>query len=324
MEDREAAAEIDRVLTRLQGLERESSDLLVHAISRLGPSLRKRYQAALLRSTFGGAAALAQACGWNGAVVLKGGKVMVDQDGVLLTADDDTRYFRGNGAPTGRRMLKQLRRMGVPVSTVFDVGANIGEIALYFARQLPEARVFAFEPAPENLLAFEANLALQPAPLPNLTLIREAVSDRRGEIEITTGGMALNSVLVEANLERIGRQGPIAVRRVPTDTLDGFCRRLEVDEIDFLKVDIEGAEPLLAAAIAALEGRIRAACVEVSRYNTLPAYLDLVAAFDAAGLSLLDKDRKPVANPQAFLRSGLQAAAAMNVWFLRRGDPGQR
>src|SRR5271156_3378543 len=39
--------------------------------------------------------------------------------------------------------------------TVLDIGANVGAAALYFARLFPNARIYAFEPAPDNFAVLE-------------------------------------------------------------------------------------------------------------------------------------------------------------------------
>lgn len=274
-------------------------------------------QSALLHRAFDQAARAAQAIGWNGTVVLKGGKVMVEQDGVLLDAGD-LRYFRKAAGSAAAGMLVFLDRYSIPARTVFDVGANVGEISLHIALHLPKAQVYAFEPAADGLAVFEANIALQRRPLPNLHLVKEAVSDRAGEIEITVGGNSLNTVLVSDNLERLKKSGEIRIDRVPTDTLEGYCRRFGVQTIDLLKIDTEGGEPLLAGSIRALKGRIGAARVEISRYNSVEAYLDLIDAFDTAGLEMLRKGGAAVTNPEAFVREHLETAAAINVWFVNR------
>jgi hypothetical protein len=83
-------------------------------------------------------------------------------------------------------------------------------------------------------------------------------------------------------------------------------------------VDIEGAEPLLAPAIAGAPGRIHAAYVEISRYNTLEAYLALVRAFDTAGLTMLGADNSPTPDPALMISAALETGPSMNAWFLRR------
>ncbi len=284
----------------------------------LHPRRGRAFQAQLLAQAFREAAELAVQCGWTGKVVLSGGKVMVDQDGALLSADCEDRYFRSSGPFAGRTMLEGLEAFGIEPRTVLDVGANIGDLSIYFARRLPEARVIAFEPAPENLRDFAANLALQNPPLTNLELVAEAVSDRTGTIAFTVGAGDLNTTMIEGNLARLRSAPGVTVAEVPTDTLENLCRRLGVDQIDLLKIDTEGGEPLLAASIRAMAGRISSAYVEISTYNSLGAYAELVAAFDQAGLVMLDKTHRLLPDPITWLAERLSATTAINVWFVQR------
>ena len=284
----------------------------------LHPKRGRAFQAQLLGQAFRDAAALAACCGWTGKVVLSGGKVMVDQDGALLSADREDRYFRTNGPFAGAAMLEGLAAFGIEPRTVLDVGANIGELSIYFARLLPDARIIAFEPAPENLRDFAANLELQDPPLTNLKIVAEAVSDRTGTIAFTVGAGDLNTTMVEGNLERLQASPGVTVAEVPTDTLENLCSRLGVDEIDLLKIDTEGGEPLLSASVRAMTGRIRAAYVEISTYNSLDAYAELIAAFDQAGMVMLDKTRRHRSDPIAWLAERLAASTAVNVWFVQR------
>lgn len=281
----------------------------------LDPGRRRTFQAKLLAKAFRDVAELASRCGWPGKVVICGGEVMVDQDGALLSAGRENRYFRTNLPPAGAHMLEQLKGFGIAPRTILDVGANIGELSIYFARRLPEARVIAFEPAPENLAQFRANLALQDPPLANLELMTEAVSDRTGSIAFTVGASDLNTTMVEANLQRLKAGRQVSVVEVPTDTLDNLCARLGVDGIDFLKIDTEGGEPRLGGAIRNMAGRIRAAYVEISIYNTLDAYADLVDAFAEAGMRMHDKHGRPLDDPMAWLAKHLARGPAVNVWF---------
>ncbi len=291
----------------------------LEALLALDPKRRRGYQAHLLAQTFRDAAELAARLGWPGKVVISDGRVMVDQDGALLSADAEIRYFRSNAAPAGAYVLERLKGFGVEPKTILDVGANIGELSIYCARRLPSARVIAFEPAPENLAEFRANLALQDPPLTNLELVAEAVSDRAGTIPFTVGAGDLNTTMVEANLKRLEAARDVSIVEVPTDTLDSFCARLDVEVIDLLKVDTEGGEPRLASAIRAMRGRIRAAYVEISIYNTLEAYADLVAAFAEIGMPMFEKRGQPVARPMDWLAKHLKGSPAINVWFAETG-----
>lgn len=303
----------------------EQSELLpqmIEMVSQAPLPKAKGYRATILQTVFRQAAAAAKASGWEGTVVLKDGHVMVDQDGVRMSADRESRYFRKSGKSPARAMLRTLRHFRIPVQTVFDVGANIGEIAIYIAATEPNARVYAFEPTPENLHDFDINLGIQRKAVANLILVREAVSDRTGEIEISVGARDLNTVLVERNRARLEKHG-IQISRVRTDTLCNYFERYQVKELDFLKLDTEGGEPLLAPCIRKLKGRIRASFVEISRYNTIESYMDLVDAFAQCGLTMLSADLGPIADARATIEAGLEKGPAINCWFVRNDHVAQ-
>lgn len=317
----DAGDDVAQAFARLHGLmgRLPSADELAQALDAAAgarPGKRRGRQAELLAQLFQLAAETADRCGWTGKVVISGGKVLVDQDGALFPAEVSNRYFRADGDPPGAAILKRLQGLGIAPRTILDVGANIGELSIYFARQLPDCRVVAFEPAPENLEGFHANLALQDPPLGNLELVAEAVSDRSGAIAFSIGAGLLNTAMLEANRERIGAIGGAAEAQVPADTLDGHCARLGVDRIDLLKIDIEGGEPLLADAIAGMKGRIGAAFVEISTFNSLDAYGRLIDAFRHAGLAPAEKDLRRIETPLAWLRTRLVQSPALNVWFI--------
>jgi FkbM family methyltransferase len=279
-------------------------------------ALSKGQRAVVLLDEFRKCSELARSLDWRGALLLRDGQLLVEQDGALFHARDETRFFRDSGRGIARAMRRTLKGRRIPVSTVFDVGANIGEVAISFASKFPHAKIYAFEPAPENLLRLDANIALQPAMLANLTVVREAVSDRRGEIEMTVGADCRNTTVLDFGLERTAELSAFQIARVPTDTLENYCVRFGVDQIDFLKVDIEGGEPLLGESVRKLGGHIGSALVEMSRFNSLDAYLELVDAFTSGGLVLEDHESVPVADPRAFLDEQLERLTTVNLWFL--------
>jgi FkbM family methyltransferase len=316
MDTEDSDEELIRRLARAQGADAGGLATLVEQAGARFPRKHKAIRAHAIGQAFARAAEIAQALDWRGAVVLQGGRVIVETGGVRFYADQDGRFFKGGGGFPAKRLLRTLDERGVRLGTVFDVGANIGEVAIYLACRRPQARVVAFEPAPENLQAFEQNLALQRPHPANLELIAEAVSDRAGEIELLVGAAAMNTVMVEAGLERLAARGRLERRMTRTDTLEGYCRRLTIERIDFLKIDIEGAEPLLAESVARLKGRIGAAYVEISPFNTAEAYLRLVEAFAAGGLAMHDSELQVVAEPSAWIERSQAAGQAPNVWFL--------
>jgi FkbM family methyltransferase len=125
---------------------------------------------------------------------------------------------------------------------VIDAGACWGETALEFARRVGvSGKVFAFEFVPSNLKVLEQNLSLNPDLRPIITLASSPLWDVSGEeMAFDDGGCSskLSAVL--------GSSG-----KVRTTTIDEYVSTQRIDHIDYIKMDIEGAE------LAALRGAIQ-------------------------------------------------------------------
>jgi FkbM family methyltransferase len=121
-----------------------------------------------------------------------------------------------------------------PDGVFLDVGAYFGWYALVVARERPNARVFAFEPVPASQARLEANRARNG--LSNVRLVRAAVGAAPGQAELElppagNGGSA-----------RLAGGGAAERVRVPVTTLDAFAAAQGLARIDFVKIDVEGAE----------------------------------------------------------------------------------
>lgn len=135
---------------------------------------------------------------------------------------------RGNIEPDILHLPNALPRR----RTVVDVGANEGITLSVFATRF--ARVEAFEPNPG------LTRRVEPALPANVRLHTVALSSAQGEAELRVPVDA--GVLLEgwASLDRpqIGDESTWRVVRVPTRTLDSFG----LDEVDLIKIDVEGHE----------------------------------------------------------------------------------
>lgn len=128
--------------------------------------------------------------------------------------------------------------------TVFDVGANIGELTLMFARFVgADGRVHAFEP---NGAGFERLVAIcTAASLQNVDLRRVALAEKEGIVTLHSYGEDYLSWTSQAlrPLESYGIDvRPVSSEEASATTLDLYCERHSIPSIDLLKVDVEGAE----------------------------------------------------------------------------------
>jgi FkbM family methyltransferase len=114
-------------------------------------------------------------------------------------------------------------------------GANVGYWVLGAAARLGAAgHAHSFEPSPELFQALEGNVRLNR--MQQITCHRLAVTDRMGDVSF------------RPSPENTGRGALSASSGEPTSivvtgtTIDSFCREQGLARIDFLKVDVEGAE----------------------------------------------------------------------------------
>jgi FkbM family methyltransferase len=136
---------------------------------------------------------------------------------------------------------EQRRILGADVRTVFEVGAFDGRDALRYTDLFPQARVFAFEPVPESF----AMVAAKSVACPRITCFNVAVADRPGTAEFHLSNWIDASSLLKPKVTGSTFDAYQASSRsitVSVDTLDAVCAREQVDRVDLLKMDAQGAE----------------------------------------------------------------------------------
>lgn len=122
-----------------------------------------------------------------------------------------------------------------PAPLVIDIGANVGYFSFYVLSKFPKATIHAFEPFPPN-----ANLLThyrEQHPQLNLNIHQQAVSGVPGEL--TLGYDPKDEFSTSASHIITDQAGTISVECI---TLPDFIREHKIKQIDWLKVDCEGAE----------------------------------------------------------------------------------
>ena len=116
-----------------------------------------------------------------------------------------------------------------------DVGANVGYYTLLLASLAPRGQVHAFEPVPRNFDLLSKNVRLNG--FENVILNRCAVGHRDDEMRFTNSEDGAYSSFLDT-----GRRAPSGTITVPARTLTSYCEERSLNRIDFMKVDVEGAE----------------------------------------------------------------------------------
>jgi FkbM family methyltransferase len=128
-----------------------------------------------------------------------------------------------------------------------DIGANIGLYTMQFARLLgATGSVIAFEPNSENCRLLM--LSMQKNGFSNIELLPFALSNKRGAHLFTTA-IGTNGTFTDQRHDVMSR-GCTVVPTLPLDLLN-------IERVDLMKLDIEGAEYLALQGGEKLIGRCR-------------------------------------------------------------------
>lgn len=135
-------------------------------------------------------------------------------------------------------IVDRLVRLSRPGTTVLDVGANIGLMAIPVLRDCEGCRVISFEPSPSSL-PWLRRTAVGSAYADRWRVVGKALSREAGELDFVTGGPSGALFDGFRSNERLpgGR-----VVRVPVSTLDLEWEAAGRPDVSAMKIDVEGAE----------------------------------------------------------------------------------
>lgn len=178
-----------------------------------------------------------------------------------------------------------------PGDVIVDVGAGRGEDTFAFSRAVgPHGRVLAVEAHPETFVYLQKMVEYNR--LDNVRALNLAVSDAPGEVFISTeADWQGNSIT--------GVPSP-GGHRVPADTLDNLLDREGLSRVDFLKMNIEGAEAAALRGLVRSQSRIRSVCIachdflaESGAGDHLRTRAGAIAVLQQMGFSIVVRDDAP-------------------------------
>ena len=138
-------------------------------------------------------------------------------------------------------VIDRLVRLSRPHTTVLDVGANIGLMAVPVLRSCSTCRVVSFEPSPSSLPSLQRT-ATGSSYRDRWTVVGKGLSHQAGQLDFAVGSPA------DAPFEGFNSAEQIAGARmvkVPVSTLDDEWHELGSPEVSVVKIDVEGAEGLV-------------------------------------------------------------------------------
>ncbi|MGV3577927.1 FkbM family methyltransferase [Brevundimonas sp.] len=152
--------------------------------------------------------------------------------------------------------LRELQRLLSPGDVFIDVGANVGLYALKAARLVgPTGRVLALEPGAEAYGHLTSNLALNAYGWAEA--LKVAASNAAGEAVLHHVPLGNDPQAFSLIANARAEDG----ETVETVTLDGLIDRCGLTRVDLIKIDVEGAEPLVVAGAREMLARFRPAVI---------------------------------------------------------------
>ena len=131
------------------------------------------------------------------------------------------------------------RARPLPGDVALDVGGCWGETALWLAHEVgPSGRVHSFEPSSKNLLLLADNLERNPELVPRISVHASPLTAEAGQEIWVDDAVAAGATTHADPADTGGRK----VLPATTDAIDALVARGVLDRVDFVKVDVEGAE----------------------------------------------------------------------------------
>jgi FkbM family methyltransferase len=157
----------------------------------------------------------------------------------------------GRGSLEKRLFLRIMR----PGWTVLDVGANRGIFTrLFSSLSGANGAVHAFEPIPATADLLVQSLSARQQR--RISLNRCAVGDHEGTVEIFMPGNDHGQTSLRQHSMGSWNGAPVVTTfAVPMTTLDAYVERQAIRRVDFIKIDVEGAELLVLGGARKLLAR---------------------------------------------------------------------
>jgi FkbM family methyltransferase len=132
-------------------------------------------------------------------------------------------------------VVRTMKLLSGPGSTVCDVGANLGDTALPLANHVgPKGKVICFEPLPENIGRLEANIAANG--FSQVILCPLALTDTHCELqlEIIEGQPGMTQIAHEGSEAKL-----VSITGIP---FDDWAAENGIEEVAVCKIDVQGHE----------------------------------------------------------------------------------
>jgi FkbM family methyltransferase len=150
-----------------------------------------------------------------------------------------TRFFRYFPNGYEKENFCFINEQIKPGMNVLDVGAHIGLMTVIFGKKVGDkGSVYAFEPTPTTIKILRETIKLNK--INNISTIPAALADKKGKLTFYISENAADNSNSLVNNHRTDRKEEKI--EVEVNTIDDFIAEKKISRIDFIKIDVEGAE----------------------------------------------------------------------------------
>lgn len=218
-------------------------------------------------------------------------------------------------SPLKKDLLKLFKKN--KTLTILDIGACEGEESIRYSRIFPFSSIYAFEPLLKNQVRISENIAKYK--IENIKLIPFAVSDEDGNAEfyVSSGhpenltteldwdfGNKSSSLLSPENNNNPSWLSFDSKIDVETITLCTFFEKNKINEVDFIHMDVQGAELKVLKGSKEYIKNIKAIWLEVADvelYKNQPLRVDIENFMKSNGFDLIKSELEGKVGDQFYL-----------------------
>lgn len=226
--------------------------------------------------------------------------VLVKIDGIMLSLPMILDYMilvKPDWEKEERQFVTELNLEDDDDRISIDIGANIGIYTLLLSHLYPKCKVISIEASPTIFEKLKLNCQLNNLlPGSNLVLLNKAVSDKDGtwvEFYEKHSMSTMSKEFLTSISSKIitNKDDELHKEIVKTVTIDNLAETANINEISFLKIDVEGAEVLvLKGAINILtEKKVRNMIIE---YHSFENYDYAVKLLDEIGYTIINSQQR--------------------------------
>ncbi len=193
--------------------------------------------------------------------------------------------------------------------TIFDIGGHKGQSINYLTELFPSSIIYSFEPDPDSFKVISKKKSDQ------IKVFNYAISDKVGHASFFKNRISHTNSLYRINLESKDSIRATKERKtkkstfsdeinhkiiVNTMTLEKFVLENRIENIDLLKIDVQGSEEDVLRGGIKVFNRVNSIIVEISLYDFYEKscnFIDIEKILVPAGFSLfsiLDISRNPM------------------------------